>query len=202
MAISSTFHLKEMCDFCRVRWPKLFMELNDDSKTDLKRTNLIQKVNLRFIRTSLSCVCHLTDGCVATEVGINFYFSIVFCTISNQCACIICLRHRLLVWLMYKMPLKKRASRGSPLPGSILKGPSIYQDIVFILIFEQLEGEHQDALRVRFEQIVCRKPLDHLQNEFTHLLDIVFGDEVRRRVLRIVRNLLLIEHKRNSLSTE
>ena len=117
MAISSTFHLKEMCDFCRVRWPKLFMELNDDSKTDLKRTNLIQKVNLRFIRTSLSCVCHLTDGCVATEVGINFYFSIVFCTISNQCACIICLRHRLLVWLMYKMPLKKRASSPSPLPG-------------------------------------------------------------------------------------
>ena len=64
-----------------------------------------------------------------------------------------------------------------------LKGCRIYQDIVLVFVLQQLEGEEQDVPGVRLKQVVGRQPLDHLQDEFPDLLDVVLGDEVRRRVM-------------------
>ena len=70
------------------------------------------------------------------------------------------------------------------LPANLKEQKKKYQDIVFVLVFEQLEGEEQDASGVRLQEVVGRKSLDHLQDQLPDLLDVVLRDEVRRRVLR------------------
>ena len=61
--------------------------------------------------------------------------------------------------------------------------PQAHQHVLLILELQQFECQREDVLGIWLQLIIGRKPLDHFQNQFPHLLDVQLGDEVTGALL-------------------